>query len=192
VLRTQAFGSEPKHLITSREIGVPFALIGFPAPSMNGPEFGAALVLRALFNDIAARQSTTTLAPFQRGINVVYTYDIKPASFTVAINGSELDPTAGLTVLQAILKTALAHRLGADVVKRYKETARGDWALEALTLSDRAWRIGAAVNQGADPALGQNVGAAIDRVTPADVERMAKHYLQHYTIALVLPRQRRQ
>jgi predicted Zn-dependent peptidase len=90
------------------------------------------------------------------------------------------------------LKTALAHPLGADVVKRYKETARGDWALEALTLTDRAWRIGAAVNQGADPALGQNVGAAIDRVTPADVERMAKHYLQHYTIALVLPRQRQQ
>ena len=192
VLKAQAFASEPKHLVTSREIGVPFALVGFPAPAMDGSEFAAALVLRSLFNDIAARQSTTTLAPFQRGINVVYNYDVKPATFTVAINGSELDPTAGLTVLQAILKTALARPLAADVVNRYKETARGEWALEAVTLTDRAWQIGAAVNQGADPALAQSVSAAIDRVTPADVQRMAKHYLQRYTIALVLPRQRPQ
>jgi predicted Zn-dependent peptidase len=44
------------------------------------------------------------------------------------------------------------------------------------------------VNEGADPALAQSVDAEIDRVTPADVERLAKVYLQHYTVALVLPR----
>jgi predicted Zn-dependent peptidase len=80
--------------------------------------------------------------------------------------------------------------LAAEVVKRYKETARGEWALEAMTLTDRAWLIGAAVNQGANPDLAQSVTAAIDRVTPADVQRLAKNYLQHYTVALVLPRKR--
>jgi predicted Zn-dependent peptidase len=167
---------------------VPFALVGFAAPAMSDRDFGAMLVLRSLLNDIASRQSTTTLAPFQRGIDVVYSYDVKPATFTVAINGSQLDPTAGLTVLQAILKTAVAKPLAADVVKRYKVTARGEWALEAMTLTDRAWLIGAAVNQGAGPDLAQSVTAAIDRVTPADVQRLAKTYLQHYTVALVLPR----
>ena len=190
VLATQAFGPQPKHVVTQREVGVPFALVGFAAPAMNDPDFGAMLVLRSLLDDIASRQSTTTLAPFQRGIDVVYAYDVKPATFTVAINGSQLDPTAGLTVLQAILKTAVTKPLAADVIKRYKETARGDWALEAVTLTDRAWQIGAAVNEGADPALAQSVTAAIDRVTPADVQRLAKVYLQHYTVALVLPRRR--
>jgi zinc protease len=190
VLATQAFGPQPKHLVTQREIGVPFALVGFAAPAMSDPDFGAMLVLRSLLDDIAARQSTTTLAPFQRGIDVVYAYDVKPATFTVAINGSQLDPTAGLTVLQAILKTAVTKPLSADVIKRYSETARGEWALEAVTLTDRAWQIGAAVNEGADPALAQTVAAAIDRVTPADVQRLAKVYLQHYTVALVLPRRR--
>jgi zinc protease len=190
VLATQAFGPQPKRVVTQREIGVPFALVGFAAPAMNDPDFGAMLVLRSLLDDIAARQSTTTLAPFQRGIDVVYAYDVKPATFTVAINGSQLDPTAGLTVLQAILKTAVTKPLAADVIKRYKETARGDWALEAVTLTDRAWQIGAAVNEGADPALAQSVAAAISRVTPADVQRLAKVYLQHYTVALVLPRRR--
>jgi predicted Zn-dependent peptidase len=44
------------------------------------------------------------------------------------------------------------------------------------------------VNEGADPALAQTIGAEIDRVTPADLERLAKVYLQRYTVALVLPR----
>jgi predicted Zn-dependent peptidase len=157
---------------------------------MSDPDFAPMLVLRSLLDDIAARQSPTTLEPFQRGIDVVYTYDVKPATFTVAINGSQLDPTAGLTVLQAILKTAAAKPLAPDVVKRYRETARGEWALEAVTLTDRAWLMGAAVNQGAGPDLAQGVSAAIDRVTPADLLRLAKVYLQHYTIALVLPRRR--
>jgi len=190
VLAAQAFGPEPKHLVTQRAIGVPFALVGFAAPAMSDPDFGAMLVLRSLLDDIAARQSATTLAPFQRGIDVVYTYDVKPATFTVAINGSQLDPTTGLTVLQAIVKTAGTKPLAADVIKRYKETASGEWALEALSLTDRAWLIGAAVNQGAAPDLAQGVTAAIDRVTPADVQRLAKVYLQHYTVALVLPRRR--
>lgn len=188
VVKAQPFGAEPKRLVTSREIGVPFAFIGFAAPAMNDPDFAAMLVLRSLLDDIAARQTPVTPATFQRGINVVYAYDVKPATFTVAINGSELDPTAGLTVLQAILKTAVTKPLAADVIKRYRETARGEWALEAQTLIDQAWQIGAAVNEGADPAAAQSVAAAIDKVTPADVQSLAKRYLLHYTVALVLPR----
>lgn len=187
-LRAQAFPAQPKHLITQREIGVPFALVGFAAPTMTDKDFAAMLVVRSLLDDVAARQSPTTLSLFQRGINVVYAYDVKPATFTVAINGSEIDPTAGITVLQAILKTAVSRPLNRDVVKRYKETARGDWALEAVTLTDRAWQIASAVNLGADPATAQSVTAAIDRVTAADIQRIAKTYLQHYAVAVVLPR----
>jgi predicted Zn-dependent peptidase len=188
VVAAQAFGAQPKHLVTKREIGVPFALVGFAAPAMSDPDFGAMLVLRALLNDVAARQSTTTPAPFQRGVDVLYAYDVKPATFTVAINGSQLDPTAGLTVLQTIVKTAVSKPLPPDVIKRFKETARGQWALEAVTLTDRAWQIGAAIDQGAAPDLAQSIGAEIDRVTPADVQRLAKRYLQRYSVALVLPR----
>jgi predicted Zn-dependent peptidase len=187
-IAAQGFPLQPKHLVTQREIGVPFALVGFAAPAMTDHDFAAMLVLRALLDDFAARQSSTTPALFQRGIDVVYAYDVKPATFTVAINGAQIDPSAGLTVLQAILKTAVTKQLGGDVIRRYKETARGDWALEAMTLSDRAWQMAAAVNQGADPATAQTVAAAIDRVTPADVLRLAKAYLQRYAVAIVLPR----
>jgi zinc protease len=191
-LRVQPFGVQPKRLVTQREIGVPFALVGFAAPAMTERDFGTMLVVRALLDDVAARQNPTTPALFARGINVVYAYDIKPATFTVAINGSQIDPTAGITVLQAILKTAASKPLNRDVIKRYKETARGEWALEAVTLTDRAWQIASAVNQGADPAAAQGVTAAIDRVSPADIQRVAKTYLQRYSIAVVMPRRRAQ
>jgi zinc protease len=187
VLTANAFGDQPKHVVAQRDIGVPFALVGFAAPAMSDPDFGAMLVLRALLDDIASRPSSTTLEPFERGIDVIYDYDVKPATFTVAINGGRIDPTAGLTVLEAVVKTADI-KLNADVISRYKTTARGDWALEALTLTDRAWQLGAAVNEGAGPDLAQSVFAAIDAVTPADVQRVVKTYLQHYTVALVLPR----
>jgi predicted Zn-dependent peptidase len=189
VLDVQAFGDQPKHVVAQRDIGVPFVLVGFSAPAMSEHDFAGMLVLRALLDDIASRPSSATLEPFQRGIDVIYAYDVKPATFTVAINGSRLDPSAGLTVLQAVLKTT-ATKLNDDVIARYKETARGDWALEAMTLTDRAWEIGAAVNEGADPAQAQSVAAAIDAVTAADVQRLVKTYLQHYTVALVLPRTR--
>jgi predicted Zn-dependent peptidase len=188
-LGVQAFGPEPKHVVAQRDIGVPFVLVGFAAPSMSDGDFAGMLVLRALLDDVAARQSSTTLDTFQRGIDVFYDYDVKPATFAVAINGSRLDPSAGLTVLQAVLRTA-AGKLNDEVIARYKETARGDWALEATSLTDRAWEMGAAVAEGADPALGGSVAAAIDRVTAADVQRLVKTYMQHYTVALVLPRTR--
>jgi predicted Zn-dependent peptidase len=146
------------------------------------------LVLRAILGDITDRSDITTAAPIERGLDIVYSYDVKPATFGIAINGALLDPQAGLTIVQAIARNALSKPFSADVIRRYKDTARGEWALEALTLSDRAWQIGAAVTEGADPATAQSVIAAIDRVTPVDVQRIAKRYLQRYIVALVLPR----
>jgi predicted Zn-dependent peptidase len=188
-LTANAFGDQPKHVVAQRDIGVPFALVGFAAPAMSEPDFAPMLVLRALLDDVASRPSSTTLETFERGVDVVYDYDVKPATFTVTINGSRIDPSAGLTVLEAVVKTATV-KLNADVISRYKETALGDWALEAQTPTDRAWQIGAAVNEGAGPDLAQSVAAAIGAVTPADVQRCVATYLQRYTVALVLPRTR--
>jgi predicted Zn-dependent peptidase len=180
--------TEAKRIVTHRDIGVPFVLLGFAAPALGDTDFAAMLVLRAILSDIADRSDVTTAAPIERGLDVVYSYDVKPATFAIAINGALLDPSAGLTIVQAIARNALTKPFGADVIKRYKDTARGQWALEALTLTDRAWQIGAAVSEGADPASARTVYAAIDRVTPVEVQRVAKRYLQRYIVALVLPR----
>jgi predicted Zn-dependent peptidase len=181
-------GLEARRIVTHRDIGTPFVLLGFAAPALGERDFAAMLVLRAILGDITDRSDITTAAPIERGLDIVYSYDVKPATFGIAINGALLDPQAGLTIVQAIARNALSKPFSAGVIRRYKDTARGEWALEALTLNDRAWQIGAAVTEGADPATAQSVIAAIDRVTPVDVQRIAKRYLQRYIVALVLPR----
>ena len=187
-IAARTIGTQAKRVVTHRDIGVPFVVLGFAAPAMSDQDFGAMLVLRAILSDITDRADVTTAAPIERGLDVVYSYDVKPATFAIAINGALLDPTAGLTIVQAIARNALSRPFTTSVIRRYKDTARGQWALEALTLNDRAWQIGAAVTEGADPAVAQTVTAAIDRVTPVDVQRIAKRYLQRYVVALVLPR----
>jgi predicted Zn-dependent peptidase len=187
-IAVRPIATDGRRIVTHRDIGVPFVLLGFAAPSLGDPDFAPMLVLRAMLGDIADRSDVTTGAPISRGLDIVYSYDVKPATFDIAINGALLDPSAGLTIVEAIAHNALTKPFNDDVVRRYKNTARGQWALEALTLDDRAWQIGAAVTEGADPGTAANVIAAIDRVTPADVQRVAKRYLQNSIVALVLPR----
>jgi predicted Zn-dependent peptidase len=184
----RALPAEAKRIVTHRDIGLPFVLLGFGAPALGDPDFAPMLVLRAMLGDITDRADVTTAAPIERGLEIVYSYDVKPATFGIAINGALLDPQAGMTIVQAIARNAFSRPFTAEVIRRYKNTARGEWALEALSLNDRAWQVGAAVTQGADPATAQSVIAAIDRVSAADVQRIAKRYLQHYIVALVLPR----
>ena len=191
-LAVRAIGSDGKRIITHRDVGVPFVLLGYAAPALGDADFAPMLVLRAILGDITDRSDVSAAAPIDRGLDVVYSYDVKPATFAIAINGALVDPSAGITIVQAIARNALTKPFTAEVVRRYKDTARGQWALEALTLNDRAWQIGAAVSEGVDPGTAQTVIAAIDRVTPVDVQRVAKRYLQHAIVALVLPRNMRQ
>ena len=107
---------------------------------------------------------------------------------TLWLNGSLIDPTAGLTAIDAVLKRAAAQPLTDAVVARFKARARGEWALENLSLEERGWELGNAVALGLDADVDASVDAAIQNVTAADVQRVAKQYFQRFDVALVLPR----
>ena len=74
------------------------------------------------------------------------------------------------------------------MLSRYKDTARGAWSLETVSLEQRAFAVGNAVAHGLDADASDAVGAAIARVTGADVQRVAKKYFQRFDVALVMPR----
>jgi predicted Zn-dependent peptidase len=99
-----------------------------------------------------------------------------------------IDPTAGISAIDAVLKRAASQPLTAAAVTRFKERARGEWALENLSLDERAWEIGNAVAQGLDADAAAQVDTAIAAVTPADLQRVAQRYFQRFDVALVLPR----
>jgi zinc protease len=188
VTTSRAFAATPKRIVTQRDIGVPYVMLGFAAPSIGDKDFGPMLVVRSLLSDVFDRQSATTLPAYARTVGVLYNYDTKPASFALYINGQQVEPTAGLGNVDEVLKDISGKALTPALLKRYKESAHGEWQTESVTLADQAWSISNFVEQGADPDYGQTALAAIDATTAADVQRVAQAYLRKFTVALIVPR----
>jgi zinc protease len=182
------YGAQPKRLVTRRDVYAPYVVLGFAAPSLGDPDFAAALVMRTLLGEVLDRPSATTTPLPLRASGISYGYDTAPAQLTLWLNGSLIDPTAGLSAIDAVLKRAAAQPLTEAVIARFKARARGEWALENLSLDERGWVLGNAVALGLDADVDATVDAAIARVTPADVQRVAKQYFQRFDVALVLPR----
>jgi zinc protease len=187
-LGTRAFGAQPKRILTHRDVGAPYVVLGFAAPSLGERDFPAALVMRALLGSVFERAGATTPPPLLRSVGLIYGYDVSPAQLVFWINGGRIDPEAGLAGIDAIAKAAATKPLTAAVLARYKETARGEWELETVTLDERASAIGNAVELGLPAGAADDVAAAIARVTAADVQRVAKKYFRKFDVALILPR----
>jgi predicted Zn-dependent peptidase len=188
VTTSRAFAPTPKRIVTQRDIGVPYVLLGFAAPSIGDKDFGAMLVLRSLLSEVFDRQSATTLPAYARTVGVIYNYDTKPASLALYINGQQVEPTAGLGSVDEVLKDIAGKALTPALLKRYKGIAHGEWQTESISLADRAWSISNFVEQGADPDYAQTALAAIDATTASDVLRVAQGYLRKFTVALIVPR----
>lgn len=192
VTKSRAFATTPKRIVTQRDIGVPYVMLGFAAPSIGDKDFAAMLVLRSLLSDVFDRQSATTLPSYARTVGVLYNYDVKPASLALYINGQQIEPTAGLGSVDEVLKDISGKALTPVLLKRYKASARGEWQTESVSLADRAWSISNFVEQGADPDYAQTALAAIGATTAADVQRVAQAYLRKFTVALIVPRDKSQ
>ncbi|HYW52614.1 MAG TPA: hypothetical protein VE826_01525 [Dongiaceae bacterium] len=187
-LATRRIGAEPKRIVTHRDVAAAYVVLGFAAPALGDRDFPAALVLRAVLAGVFERAGATTQPLVFRAAGTIYGYDTAPAQLVLWINGGRLDPEQGLTTVDALLKRAAAKPLAPAVLARYKETARGAWSLETVSLEQRAFAVGNAVAHGLDADTSDAVGAGIARVTGADVQRVAKKYFQRFDVALVMPR----
>ncbi len=192
VTKTRAFATTPKRIVTQRDIGVPYVMLGFAAPAAGDKDFGAMLVLRSLLSDVFDRQSATTLPAYARTVGVTYDYDSKPALLTLYINGQQVEATAGLGSVDEVLKDIAGKALTPVLLKRYKASAHGQWETESISLADRAWSIGNFVEQGVDPDYAQTALAAIDATSSGDIVRVAQAYLRKFTVALIVPRDKSQ
>ncbi len=186
-LTTRPYGARPKQIVAQRDVEAPYVVVGYAAPSLGERDFAAALVVRALVEGVLQPSGATGAAPF-RPAGVIYGYDAAPAQLAVWIDGARNDPTVALATLIGVLRGAATKPLATSILARYVETARGEWALETLSLDERAFAVGNAVTHGLDPDTDAAVEAALRGVTAADVERVAKRYFQRFDVALVVPR----
>lgn len=191
-LRTKAPTDPPGRIVTHRQVGLPWVGIGFAAPSAGAKDFAAMLVVQAVIVSLGRDSSgITTQPPALRAINAVYQYDVRPANFIVYSNGDSLESGSGVREIFAVIDFLAKKPLDGSVVQRYRTLALGGFVIDNMTLEDRAALVGAFVRQGLDPDYPNAVLAALDGVTAADVQRVAKTYLQKYTVAIVMPRAER-
>ncbi|MBV8369738.1 MAG: insulinase family protein [Candidatus Eremiobacteraeota bacterium] len=188
-LTARAPAASPKRIVTQRPIGATFVVLGFAAPPLGDRDFPAALVIRALLEDVFERTAATTPPAVFRRVGTIYGYDAAPAQLSIWMNGALIDPATGLAAIEVLSKGTAAKPLNAATLARYKDTAHGAWVLETISLDQRAFAIGNAVAHGLDPDANDAVGEAIRRVTAADVQRVAKKYFQRFDVALIVPRE---
>jgi predicted Zn-dependent peptidase len=181
--------ASPPRIIARRDVGAPWVVVGFAAPAPDSRDFGAMLVLESLLSDAFERSSTTTLGSVEKSIGATYLYDSSPASLVVYVNGALVDPSVALRELLVVSKSLSEKPIGADPLQHFKAAAEGRFLTDSVNLSDRSYLLGTFTSQGLGPDAINTALGALEATTSADVQRVAKVYLQRYIIALVLPRQ---
>jgi len=187
--RARPIPASAPRIVAHRDVSAPWVVVGFAAPAPSSRDFGAMLVLETLLSGAFERNSTTTLGFLERSIGAFYLYDSTPASLVVYVNGSQVDPSLALRELLLVSRSLSQRPLGADTLRHFKAAAQGQFLADSVNLSDRAYLLGAFSSQGLGDDSINSALDALQRTTAADVQRVAKAYLQRYIVALVLPRQ---
>jgi predicted Zn-dependent peptidase len=178
----------PKRIVTHRDIGAPWLVLGFAAPPPGDRDYAAMLVVQALVAQTFDVAGPVTKSAYARGIGTVYAVDLRPAQFAVYVNGAQLDIATGLRDVDVVFKALAKNPIRGAVLAQAKTRANGSYAIASLSLADRAADLVQDAENAIDPAT-IDVGAAIAKVTASDVQHAAKTYLQRYTAAVVFPRE---
>jgi predicted Zn-dependent peptidase len=176
-------------IVSNRDVAAPIVVVGYAAPPPGSADFGAMLVLESLLSNAFERSSATTLGIAERSVGAFYLYDSSPASLVVYVNGTRVDPSIALRELLVAAKSLSLKPLDAEALKHFKIVAEGQFLTGSLMVADRAYLLGTFAAQGLGSDAINAALAALDKTTAADVQRVAKTYLQRYIVALVLPRQ---
>ena len=181
--------AEAPRIVAHRDVSAPWIVVGFAAPAPGSADFGAMLVMQSLLSDAFERSSTTTLGFVEKSVGALYLYDSSPASMVVYVNGALVDPSLALRELLVVSRSLSLKPIGASGLLHYKAAAEGQFLTDSVNLSDRSYLLGTFAAQGLGADSINTALAALERTTPADIQRVAKMYLQRYIVALVLPRQ---
>lgn len=176
-------------IVSNRDVAAPIVVVGYAAPAPGSSDFGAMLVLQSILSSAFERSSATTLGVAERSVGAFYLYDATPASLVVYVNGTRVDPTLALQKLLIAAKALSITPMSDGALKHFKTVAEGQFLMGSLSVADRSYLLGAFSSQGLGADAINAALRALDRATPADVQRVAKAYLQRYIVALVLPRQ---
>jgi predicted Zn-dependent peptidase len=181
-----------REIVAHRDISSPWLIAQYPAPRVDGRDFGPMLVLAAFLrrtiSDIAQVPGVVSPTFASRSVGAVYVYDRAPTSLVIYVNGGLIgDPSRTFATALSVVNVLAATTLQGSI-DEFKAEAAGDFADNATTLETRTWLAAVFSRESTSPDFINRALAAISATTPADVQRVARTYLGNPTIALVLPR----
>lgn len=179
-------------IVAHRDISSPWLIAQYPAPNVDGRDFGPMLVLAAFLrrtiSDIAQVPGVVSPTFASRSVGAVYVYDRVPSSLVIYVNGGLIgNPSRTFATALSVVNVLAATTLQGSI-EEFKAEAAGDFADDATTLETRTWLAAVFSRESASPDFINRALAAISATTPSDVQRVARAYLGNPTIALVLPR----
>lgn len=187
-IQARTLTDPPARIITHRDVGLPWVGIGFAAPAMGSKDFATMLVVQAIIASLGRTDAIVSRPAALRPINAIYQYDVKPANFIIYSSGNSGPSQTGLREIFAATELLSSKPLDAAVIERFRTLAVGQFLIDNMTLEDRSALVGLTVRLGLDGNYTNDVLSGIAAVSPSDVERVVKTYLEKYTVAIILPR----
>lgn len=193
--------AESKSDLLERPIGAAYILFGFLAPSITSPDYPAARVAAValgsgkgsrMFQNLREKQGLAyelgTVYPMMKEQSHMLVYLVTDP-YRRVYPGFSLD-----MVLEDVKKAVLAEltkiqdeTLTSEELERAKRYTIGTYALSHQRIRDRAFHLGWLEAIGLGCEYDSNYSAKIEAVTAADVQRVAKKYLNNYAMTIVLP-----
>ncbi|OYV77790.1 MAG: peptidase M16 [Chromatiales bacterium 21-64-14] len=184
-IRLMPIRSGTLHLRTDQAYGMD--VIGFRMPGTDSPDYAAAQILADVLN--SPRGSLYALVPAGKALMAGFTADAWPGagmSLAVAAFPRGADASALMKQLRRTLEQVASHGVPPELVeaaKRREEVSAAFWGNSVSDLAN-AWSQALAVEGRRAP---QDDVEAIRRVTPQDVARVARRYLDlNHTVTAIL------
>ncbi len=177
--------------VAHRDVNAPWLVAQFQAPAIGTKDFGAMLVLTAEIQRALgfAAQIPDLVENWigDQAVGSMYDYSDAAPTLDVFVDGGIGDPSTTFAAALSMLDRLGSGDLQAPV-ESVKSAAAGRFTLDAMTLKRRTWlaAIFAARTNSAD--FLKQTDDAIDAVSAADVQRVARAYLKPPAVAIVLPR----
>jgi len=186
-VRLQPVASETMHFDTDQPYGT--ALIAFRLPGYDDPDYAAASVLADALS--SQRGDLYDLVAQGKALSAGFSLNPLPQGtlgFAAVSYPAGADAEALLNEVRRVLKEKIAHGIAPDLVEAARRRALTSAEFQKNSIAGLAmlWSQALAVEGRASP---DEDLAAIRRVTPADVERVARKYLDldHAVTAVLAP-----
>jgi predicted Zn-dependent peptidase len=193
--------TEPKCDVIEKPIDTAYFMFGFLAPSVTSPDYPAMRIAASalgsgkgsrMFQNLREKKGLAyelgTIYPLLKNQSHILAYLVTDPYRRISTDYPI--KTMLEDVKKAMLDevTKLQNEPLSDVeLERAKQYTIGTYALEHQRLRDRAFHLGWLEAVGLGCEYDSRYPAMLEAVTAADVQRMAKKYLNNYALTIVLP-----